>query len=44
MLFFKEIVWGADVVEMQLISKYMKDFDFYYVLLIFIVNMYRLFL
>ena len=39
---FKDNIWGTDIAEMQLISKYMKDFDFYYVLLIFIVNMYRL--
>ena len=33
-------IWGTDLEDIHLI----KDFDFYYFLLIFIVNMHRLFL
>ena len=32
--------WGADIKTIQLISKYNKEFDFYYVLFSFIVNIY----
>ena len=35
---------GAYLADMQLISKSIKDLDFYYVLLMFIVNMIGLFL
>ena len=36
---FKGNIWGADLADMQLLSK----LDFYYVLLIFLVNMLGLF-
>ena len=40
-----EIIFGgADLTDMQLISKFNKGLDFYYVLLIFLVNMLGLFL
>ena len=41
---FIDNTWGADLAYMQLISKFNKAFFFYYVLLIFSVNMYGLFL
>ena len=41
---FKDNIWGADQANMQLISKFNKDLDFYYMLLIFLVNMLGLFL
>ena len=41
---FMENVWGVDLEDMQLRSKFNKGFKLYYVLLIFIVNMYGLFL
>ena len=41
---FKDNIWGADLVDMQLISKLNKGFSFYCALLIFLVNMLRLFL
>ena len=31
-------IWGADPGDMQLIRKFIKDLDLYYVLLTFIVN------
>ena len=37
---FIDNIWGADLADMQLI----KDLDFYYALLTFIVNIYGLFL
>ena len=40
---FIDNIWGADLADMQLIHK-LKDLDFYYVLLIFLVNMHGLFL
>ena len=40
---FKDNIWGADLADMQLISKF-KDLDFYCVLLIFLINMLGLFL
>ena len=40
---FKDNIWGADLADMQLISKF-KDLDFYCVFLIFLVNMLGLFL
>ena len=40
---FKDNLLGADLADMQLISKF-KDLDFYCVLLIFLVNMLGLFL
>ena len=43
-LIFKDNIWEADLADMQLISKYNKEIRFYYALLIFTVNMYRLFL
>ena len=41
---FKDNVWAADLADTQLISKFIKDLHFYYVLLIFIANMLGLFL
>ena len=41
---FKNNIWGADLADMQLISNFNKNIDFYCVLLIFLVNMLRLFL
>ena len=41
---FKDNIWGADLADMQLIIKFNKDLDFYYVLLIFFMNMLGLFL
>ena len=40
---FIDNIWGADLAEMQLINL-IKDLDFYYVQLTFIVNMHRLIL
>ena len=40
---FRDNIWGADLVDMQLISL-IKDLDSFYVLLIFLVNMLGLFL
>ena len=41
---FKENIWGADLADMELISKFNKRFRFYCVLLIFLVNKLGLFL
>ena len=41
---FKDNIWGADLADMQLISKFNKGLDFYCVLLIFLVNILGLFL
>ena len=41
---FKDNIWGADLADMQLISKFNKKLRFYYVLLIFLVNILGLFL
>ena len=41
---FKGNIWGADLADMQLISKLNKGFNFYCALLIFLVNMLGLFL
>ena len=41
-LSFMENIWGADLANMQLISKFNKEISFYYVLLIFSVNMHGL--
>ena len=41
---FVDNISGAYLADMQLISKSIKDLDFYYVLLMFIVNMIGLFL
>ena len=40
---FKDNIWGADLADMQLLSNTIKELDFYYVLLIFLVNMLGLF-
>ena len=40
---FKGNIWGADLADMQSLSRYNKELDFYYVLLIFLVNMLGLF-
>ena len=40
---FKNNIWGVDIADMQLISKYKKELDFYYVNLIFLANMLGLF-
>ena len=39
----KDNIWGADLADLHLISKYNKGFQFYYVLLIFKVNIHELF-
>ena len=41
---FKDNIWGADLAEMQLISKFNEGFRFLLLLLIFLVNMLGLFL
>ena len=42
---FKDNIWGADLADMQSISKFsVKEFVFYYLLLTFLVNMYGLLL
>ena len=41
---FRDNIWGADLVYMQLLSKLIKDLDSSYVSLIFLVNMLGLFL
>ena len=44
---FMDNIWGAELADMQLISKYVnliENFVFYYVLLIFSVNAHWLFL
>ena len=41
---FKENIWGADLADTELISKFNKGFRFYCVLLIFLVNKLGLFL
>ena len=40
---FKNNIWGANLADMQLISRFNKGFRFYCVLLIFLVNMLGLF-
>ena len=40
---FKDNIRGVDLADMQLLSKYNKGIRFYYVLLIFLVNMLGLF-
>ena len=39
---FIDNIWGVDLADVQLISKF--NLDFYYVLLIFIANIHALFL
>ena len=41
---FKDNIWGAALADMQLISKLIRDLDFYCVLLMLSVNMYDLLL
>ena len=41
---FKDYIWGDDLADMQLISKFNKGFRFFCVLLVFLVNMLGLFL
>ena len=41
-LFFRDNSLGTDLAEMQLISKFNKGFGFFYVLLIYSVNMHGL--
>ena len=43
---FKDNIWGADLAVIQLISNFniIKDLGFYYVSLIFLINMLGLFL
>ena len=41
---FRDNVWGPGLADMQLLSKFNKGFRFFYVLLIFLVNMLGLFL
>ena len=40
---FRDNIWGVDLADMQLLSKFNKGFRFFYVLLIFLVNMLGLF-
>ena len=40
----RDNIWGNDLADMQLISKFSKGFRFYYVLLIFLSNIPGLFL
>ena len=40
---FLDNIWGADLADMQLISKFDKGIRFLYMLLIFMVNMLRYF-
>ena len=40
---FKDNIWGVNLADMQLISRFNKGFRFYCVLLIFSVNMLGLF-
>ena len=39
---FKNNIWGVDLANMHLVRKFIKGFVFYYVLLIFLVNMHEL--
>ena len=41
---FKYNIWGVDLADMQLISKYNKGISIYYVPLIFLLNMLELLL
>ena len=41
---FKDVIWSADLPDMQLVSKFNAGIRFYYVLLTFIVNIYGLLL
>ena len=41
---FKDNIWSADLADMQLISKYNKVLDIFYVQLIYFVDMLGLFL
>ena len=41
---FKDNIWGGNLADMQLISRFRDIIFFYYVLLIFLVNMHQLFL
>ena len=41
---FKDNIWAADLADMQLLSRCNKGIRFFYVLLIFLVNMLGLFL
>ena len=41
---FKDNIWGANLADMQLISKFSKRFRFFCVLLILLANLLRLFL
>ena len=43
-LSFKDNIWDADLVDMQLISKFNKGIGFYYMFLTLLVNMDGLFL
>ena len=40
---FKDNIWGADLADMLNLADTIKELDFYYVLLIFLVNMLGLF-
>ena len=42
--FFIDNMWGANLPDMQLISKFNKGIHFYYMLLALIANIHRLFL
>ena len=41
---FRDNIWGGDLADMQLLSKFNKRFRFYYVLLTVLVNILALFL
>ena len=41
---FRGNIWSVDLADMQSLNKFKRDLHFYYVLLIFLVNMFGLFL
>ena len=41
---FKDNIWGTDLADMQLVNKCNERIRFYYVSLIFLVNIHRLFI
>ena len=41
---FKDNIWGTDLADMQLVNKCNERIRFYYVSLIFLVNIHQLFI